>query len=312
MTTILITGAAGFIGSHLTDRLLKEGNRVIGLDNVFTGSKDNLAAAFQNENFTFIEHDIVESFQIDEKIDQIYNLACPASPVHYQEDPIKTVKVNTIGVINLLELAKKNNARVLQASTSEVYGDPDVHPQVEEYRGNVNTIGPRACYDEGKRVAETLFFDFHRRYGTEIKVARIFNTYGPRMSKEDGRVVCNFIVQALKNNDVTMYGDGSQTRSFCFVSDLVDGLIRLMNSSKEITGPINLGNPEERTVKDLAELIIEMTASKSKFIYTDLPMDDPRRRCPDITKAKTSLQWAPKVGIMEGLEEAIAYFKNKV
>ncbi len=312
MATILITGAAGFIGSHLVERLLKEGNRVIGLDSLFTGSEDNLANARKNENFSFINHDIVEPFFIDEKVDQVYNLACPASPVHYQSNPIHTIKTSTLGVINVLGFAKKHGARVLQASTSEVYGDPDMHPQTEEYRGNVNPFGPRACYDEGKRCAETLFFEYNRIHGLEIKVVRIFNTYGPRMSMHDGRVVCNFIVQALKNNPITLYGDGSQTRSFCYVSDLVDGLIKMMHSPKENIGPINLGNPEERTVKDLAEKIITMTKSTSALILKDLPVDDPRRRCPNIDKAKEILGWTPKVGIQAGLEETIAYFKTKV
>lgn len=310
--TIVITGGAGFIGSHLTERLLNEGHRVICVDNLFTGSEDNLAAVVNNKNFSFIKHDIVEPIFIDEKIDQIYNLACPASPIHYQSNQVHTIKASTIGVINVLGLARKHGARILQASTSEVYGDPEVHPQTEEYHGNVNPVGPRACYDEGKRCAETLFFDYHRMHGMEIKVARIFNTYGPRMSMEDGRVVCNFIVQALKNKPITLYGKGDQTRSFCYVTDLVDGLIRLMNSSKEISGPINIGNPEERTVKDLADTIIAKTGSKSTFSFKDLPQDDPRRRCPDIIKARTLLQWLPNVGIDEGLEKTIAYFKTKV
>lgn len=312
MATILITGAAGFIGSHLTERLLKEGNRVIGLDNLFTGSEDNLVEARMNKNFSFINHDIVEPFYSEEKIDQVYNLACPASPIHYQSNQVHTIKASTIGVINVLGFARKHGARVLQASTSEVYGDPDVHPQVEEYRGNVNPIGPRACYDEGKRCAETLFFDYHRMHGMEIKVVRIFNTFGPRMSMHDGRVVCNFIVQALQNKPIELYGDGSQTRSFCYVSDLVDGLIKMMNSPKDIMGPINLGNPEERTVRDLAEKVIAMTGSTSTLVLKDLPVDDPRRRCPDITKAKEILRWNPKIGIQAGLEETIAYFKTKV
>lgn len=310
--TILITGSAGFIGSHLTERLLAEGNRVIGVDNLFTGAKDNMAGFINHKNFTFIEHDIVEPFFVEEKIDQVYNLACPASPVHYQSNQVHTIKANTIGVINVLGLARKHQARVLQASTSEVYGDPDVHPQVEEYRGNVNPIGPRACYDEGKRCAETLFFDYYRMHGMEIKVARIFNTYGPRMSMHDGRVVCNFIVQALKNEPVTMYGEGLQTRSFCYVDDLVDGLTKLMSSEASIQGPINIGNPEERTVKNLAEIIIKMVNSKSKLAYEPLPVDDPRRRCPDITKAMELLDWRPKIGIEEGLKKTIAYFKEKV
>lgn len=312
MATILVTGAAGFIGSHLTERLLAEGNRVIGLDNLFTGSEDNLAEAYKSKKFTFINHDIVEPFFIEEKIDQVYNLACPASPIHYQSNQVHTIKASTIGVINVLGFARKHGARVLQASTSEVYGDPDVHPQVEEYRGNVNPVGPRACYDEGKRCAETLFSDYHRMHGMEVKIVRIFNTYGPRMSMHDGRVVCNFIVQALQNKPIELYGDGSQTRSFCYVTDLVDGLIKMMNTPKEVMGPINLGNPEERTVKDLAEKVIAMTNATSTLVLKDLPVDDPRRRCPDISKAKKILHWNPKVGIKEGLEETIAYFKTKV
>lgn len=310
MKTILITGAAGFIGSHLVERLLKEGNRVIGLDNLFTGSKKNLESVLKHKNFKFIEHDIVEPFFITEKVDQVYNLACPASPIHYQSNQVHTTKACTIGVINVLGFARKHKARVLQASTSEVYGDPEEHPQSEEYRGNVNPIGPRACYDEGKRAAETLFFDYHRMHGMEIKIARIFNTYGPRMSKEDGRVVSNFIVQALQKKPITLYGDGTQTRSFCYVSDLVDGLIKLMNSGKKIQGPINLGNPKEQTVKDLAIMVHTMTGSKSKIVEKKLPIDDPRRRCPDITKARKLLRWSPKIDINKGLQETIAYFRT--
>lgn len=312
MKTILVTGAAGFIGSHLVERLLKEGDRVIGLDNLFTGSKKNLESVLKHKNFTFIEHDIVEPFFITEKVDQVYNLACPASPIHYQSNQVHTTKACTIGVINVLGFARKHKARVLQASTSEVYGDPEEHPQSEEYRGNVNPIGPRACYDEGKRAAETLFFDYYRMHGMEIKVARIFNTYGPRMSKEDGRVVSNFIVQALQKKPITLYGDGTQTRSFCYVSDLVDGLIKLMNSGKKIQGPINLGNPKEQTVKDLAIMVCTMTGSKSKIVEKKLPIDDPRRRCPDITKARKLLRWSPKIDINKGLQETIAYFKTIV
>lgn len=312
MKTILVTGGAGFIGSHLTEWLLQEGNRVICLDNLLTGSLENLSAHNEDNNFSFIEHDIVKPFFIDEKVDQVYNLACPASPIHYQSNQVHTIKANTIGVINVLGFARKHKARVLQASTSEVYGDPDVHPQVEEYRGNVNPIGPRACYDEGKRCAETLFFDYHRMHGMEIKVARIFNTYGPRMTVNDGRVVSNFITEALQHKALSLYGDGSQTRSFCFVSDMVDGLIKLMDSPKKMQGPINFGNTEERTVKDLAKLIIKLTNSKSKITFQTLPVDDPRRRCPDISKARELLHWSPKVGIQEGLLATIAYFKDKV
>ncbi len=310
MLTIVVTGAAGFIGSHLVERLLGEGHRVIGVDNLFTGSKKNLKTALQNKAFTFIKHDIVKPFFIKTKVDQVYNLACPASPIHYQSNQVHTIKASTVGVINVLGFARKHQARVLQASTSEVYGDPEVHPQVEEYHGNVSTTGPRACYDEGKRCAETLFSDYHRMHGMEIKIARIFNTYGPRMSPHDGRVVSNFIVQALQNKPIALYGTGEQTRSFCYVSDLVDGLIRLMNSPAKVMGPINLGNPEERTVKELAERIIALTGSKSKLVYKKLPTDDPRRRQPDITKAKKILRFSPTVGIDQGLAETISYFKK--
>jgi UDP-glucuronate decarboxylase len=310
MTTIVVTGAAGFIGSHLVERLLSEGHRVIGVDNLFTGSKKNLKTALQNKAFTFIKHDIVKPFFIKTKVDQVYNLACPASPIHYQSNQVHTIKASTVGVINVLGFARQHQARVLQASTSEVYGDPEVHPQVEEYHGNVSTTGPRACYDEGKRCAETLFSDYHRMHGMEIKIARIFNTYGPRMSPHDGRVVSNFIVQALQNKPIALYGTGEQTRSFCYVSDLVDGLMRLMNSPAKVMGPINLGNPEERTVKELAERIIALTGSKSKLVYKKLPTDDPRRRQPDITKAKKILRFNPTVGIDQGLAETISYFKK--
>lgn len=307
MKTILITGGAGFIGSHLSERLLSENNRVICIDNLFTGRKENVAKFLGNKNFIFINHDIINPLEIDDKIDQIYNLACPASPVHYRENPIRTVKANTIGVINMLGLAKKHKARILQASTSEIYGDPLEHPQKESYWGNVNTIGPRACYDEGKRVAETLFFDYHRSHNLEIRIARIFNTYGPNMSPNDGRVVSNFIIQALKGDDVTIYGDGSQTRSFCYVSDLVSGLMRLMDSG--FIGPVNLGNPSELTVKNIAEKIISLTGSKSKIIYKELPENDPKKRKPDITLAKRELDWEPKINLEEGLDKTIAYFR---
>ena len=310
MLTIVVTGAAGFIGSHLVERLLSEGHHVIGVDNLFTRSKKNLKTALKNKAFTFIKHDIVKPFFVKTKVDQVYNLACPASPIHYQSNQVHTIKASTVGVINVLGFARKHKARVLQASTSEVYGDPEVHPQVEEYHGNVSTTGPRACYDEGKRCAETLFSDYHRMHGMEIKIARIFNTYGPRMSPSDGRVVSNFIVQALQNKPISLYGTGDQTRSFCYVSDLVDGLMRLMNSPAKVMGPINLGNPEERTVKELAERIVAMTGSKSKLVYKKLPTDDPRRRRPDITKAKKILRFTPKVGIDEGLAETISYFKK--
>jgi len=307
---ILVTGGAGFIGSHLCERLLQMGHFVYCLDSLFTGAKSNIQPLLNNGKFKFIDHDIVAPFFIDEKIDQVYNLACPASPVHYQFNPIHTIKANTIGVINVLGFARKHKARVLQASTSEVYGDPDQHPQQEDYRGNVNPIGLRACYDEGKRCAEALFFDYHRAHNLEIKVARIFNTYGPRMAQNDGRVVSNFILQALKNEPITIYGDGKQTRSFCYVDDLVEGLISLMNSDPDITGPINLGNPEEQTMESLAKKIIELTGSKSELVYKDLPLDDPRKRKPDIKKAKELLGWEPRVGITEGLEKTIEYFRG--
>lgn len=309
---MLVTGGAGFIGSHLCEQLLHEENRVLCLDNLFTGSKDNINHLLSNPNFVFIEHDIITPFESKEKIDQIYNLACPASPVHYQSNAIRTIKANTIGMINILGLAKKHMARILQASTSEVYGDPLEHPQKENYRGNVNTIGPRACYDEGKRVAETLMFDYHRKWGIEIKVARIFNTYGPAMAKDDGRVVSNLIVQALQNKPLTIYGNGEQTRSFCYVDDLVDGLIKLMSSSVDFTGPVNLGNPKEFTIKELAEKIIMLTCSKSKIVYKKLPEDDPRQRRPEIALAKKILKWSPKVKLENGLLKTINYFVHKL
>ncbi|MFA5813649.1 MAG: UDP-glucuronic acid decarboxylase family protein [Patescibacteria group bacterium] len=307
---LLVTGGAGFIGSHLCEKLLNLGNKVICVDNFFTGSKDNISSLMDNSNFQLIERDIIEPLFIDEKIDQVYNLACPASPVHYQYNPVRTIKASTVGVINMLGLARKHQARILQASTSEVYGDPEVHPQTEEYRGNVNSIGPRACYDEGKRCAETLFFDYHRMHGMEIKVARIFNTYGPRMTFDDGRVVSNFIVQALRNEPITVYGDGKQTRSFCYVDDMVDGLIKMMNSDAEISGPVNLGNSDEFTIKELADRIIHLTVSKSKTVFQDLPIDDPRQRQPDISKAKKILNWEPVVELEEGLKETIKEFKK--
>ncbi|MEK7189429.1 MAG: UDP-glucuronic acid decarboxylase family protein [Patescibacteria group bacterium] len=306
--TILVTGGAGFIGSHLCKRLLDNGHRVICLDNLFTGSKKNIAPLLKNKNFKFIKHDIIEPFFIKERIDQIYNLACPASPIHYQMNAIRTIKANTIGMINVLGFAKKHRARILQASTSEVYGDPLEHPQIESYRGNVSTIGPRACYDEGKRVAETLMFDYHRKWGLDIKVARIFNTYGPKMAKNDGRVVSNFIVQALSGRPLTIYGNGLQTRSFCYVSDMVDGLIKLMASSVSFTGPVNLGNPSEFTMKELAKKILKLTSSKSKIVYKKLPEDDPRQRKPDISLAKKILSWSPKVKLENGLPKTINYF----
>ena len=315
---ILVTGGAGFIGSHLCEYLLNlpagkvgQGHKVICLDNFFTGSKSNIKHLLKNKNFKVIERDIIEPFYLKGKVDQIYNLACPASPIHYQFNAIRTIKANTMGMINVLGFAKYHKARILQASTSEVYGDPLEHPQKESYRGNVNTIGPRACYDEGKRVAETLMFDYHRKWGIEIKVARIFNTYGPRMAKDDGRVVSNFIVQALKNKPITIYGKGNQTRSFCYVSELVEGLVKLMNSWADFTGPINLGNPGEFTIKGLAEKIIKLTGSKSKIIYKSLPADDPQKRKPDITLAISELKWQPTIKIEEGLKKTISYFKEK-
>lgn len=308
MKTVLVTGGAGFIGSHLCEQLLAEGNDVICLDNLFTGSKKNINHLLTNPHFVFLQHDIIDPIFLDRKIDQIYNLACPASPVHYQHNAIRTIKTNTIGMINVLGLAKKHRARILQASTSEVYGDPDVHPQPESYKGNVNPIGPRACYDEGKRVAETLCFDYHRQHKLDIRVARIFNTYGPRMARDDGRVVSNFIVQALERKDITLYGEGTQTRSFCYITDLVRGLILLMNA--ETTGPINLGNPTEFTILELAEKVIAFTGSSSHIVHKPLPQDDPKQRKPDITLAQKTLKWEPTVELDEGLKKTIEYFKN--
>jgi UDP-glucuronate decarboxylase len=310
MQTIIVTGGAGFLGSHLCDYLIKDGARVICVDNLFTGNKKNIEHLRDNKNFKFINHNIIEPLTLEEgAIDQIYNLACPASPIHYQFNPVETVKANTIGVINMLEVAKKHKARILQTSTSEIYGDPLEHPQKETYRGNVNTIGPRACYDEGKRVAETLFFDYKRQHDTEIRIVRIFNTYGPRMSKDDGRVVSNFICQALNGEDITIYGKGDQTRSFCYVSDQVDGLYKLMNCA-DFTGPVNVGNPHEITILELAEKIIKQTGSKSKLVYKKLPKDDPQRRKPDIALAKKELGWEPKIDVDDGLKETVEYFKT--
>jgi UDP-glucuronate decarboxylase len=311
MKTILVTGGAGFIGSHLCEKLLELGNKVICLDNFFTGNKKNIEHLLKNKNFRLVEHDIIEPYFSQEKIDQIYNLACPASPVHYQLNAVRTVKANTIGVINMLGLAKAQKARILQASTSEVYGNPLEHPQKESYWGNVNCDGPRACYDEGKRCAETLFFDYQRMNKVDIKVVRIFNTYGPKMAINDGRVVSNFIIQALRGENINIYGDGSQTRSFCYVDDLVDGLIAMMAKEK-FSGPVNLGNPGEFTVKELADKALELTGSKSKIVYTKLPADDPARRKPDISLAKEKLGWRPKVKLDEGLIKTIEYFRKVV
>jgi UDP-glucuronate decarboxylase len=305
---ILVTGGAGFLGSHLCERLLATGCDVLCVDNFYTGRRSHVAHLLANPNFELLRHDI--TFPLYVEVDQIYNLACPASPIHYQFDPVQTTKVSVHGAINMLGLAKRRKARILQASTSEVYGDPEVHPQSEDYRGNVNPIGPRACYDEGKRCAETLFFDYHRQHGLEIKVARIFNTYGPRMHPNDGRVVSNFIVQALKGEPLTVYGDGSQTRSFCYVDDLIEGLVRLMASPPELTGPINLGNPEEFTILELAELVRELTGSRSEIVFRPLPQDDPIRRCPDITRARTLLSWEPKTPLREGLVQTIDWFRR--
>ncbi|GBD41301.1 UDP-glucose 4-epimerase [bacterium HR39] len=303
---ILVTGGAGFLGSHLCERLLAAGHEVLCVDNFYTGRRANVAHLLDDPRFELMRHDI--TFPLYVEVDQIYNLACPASPVHYQFDPVQTTKVSVHGAINMLGLAKRRKARILQASTSEVYGDPEVHPQSEDYRGNVNPIGPRACYDEGKRCAETLFFDYHRQHGLEIKVARIFNTYGPRMHPNDGRVVSNFVVQALLGRPLTVYGDGSQTRSFCYVDDLIEGLVRLMESPSDITGPINLGNPQEFTILELAELVRELTGSRSEIVFRPLPQDDPVRRCPDITRARTLLGWEPRTPLREGLERTIAWF----
>lgn len=306
MKKILVTGGAGFLGSHLCEKLLAEGNEVICMDNFFTGSKRNVVKLLDNPYFELYRHDITMPANLE--VDEIYNLACPASPIHYQYDPIKTVQTSVMGAINMLGLAKRTGAKVLQASTSEVYGDPSVHPQPETYWGNVNPIGIRSCYDEGKRCAETLFFDYHRQNGVRIKVVRIFNTYGPNMHPNDGRVVSNFIVQALKGKDITIYGDGSQTRSFCYCDDLIRGFIAMMATGDEVTGPINIGNPGEFTIKQLAELVIELTGSKSKLVYEPLPSDDPTQRKPVIDKAREILGWEPTIPLREGLVRTIAYF----
>ena len=303
---ILVTGGAGFLGSHLCERLLQQGHTVICLDNFFTGNKQNVLPLLDHPQFSLIERDVCQG--LDVVPDLIYNLACPASPIHYQYDPVKTIKTNVHGAINMLELAQRSGAKILQASTSEVYGDPHVHPQLESYWGNVNPIGIRSCYDEGKRCAETLFFDFHRQFGVNIKVARIFNTYGPRMHPNDGRVVSNFIVQALKNEPITIYGNGVQTRSFCYVDDLIDGLIKLMESQDGFTGPVNLGNPVEFQIRELADLVLEITGSRSQLVHHPLPSDDPKQRKPDISLAKSELHWSPKIPLKEGLKTTIHYF----
>lgn len=313
MKTIVVTGGTGFLGSNLCARLIREGNKVICVDNNYTGRMSNIETILNNPNFKFIEHDIINPLKLDEKVDQIYNLACPASPPAYQgKAAIRTTKTCVFGAINMLELAKKNQATILQASTSEVYGEPLVHPQVETYRGNVNPNGIRACYDEGKRCAESLFFDYWREEGVDIKVIRIFNTYGPNMDPKDGRVVSNFVCQALKGEDITIYGDGSQTRSFCYVDDLIEAMIRMMNSPKDFTGPVNTGNPGEFTVKELAEKVIAKIGGTSKVVYKDLPKDDPTQRRPDITLAKSKLGWEPKIQLDEGLDKTIAYFKTQI
>ncbi len=305
---VLVTGGAGFIGSHLCERLVARGNDVLCLDNFFTGAKANVAHLLNADNFELLRHDVTVPLFVE--VDEIYNLACPASPVHYQYDPVQTTKTSVHGAINMLDLAKRTGAKILQTSTSEVYGDPEVHPQPESYKGNVNPIGPRACYDEGKRCAETLFFDYHRQNNLNIRVCRIFNTYGPRMHPEDGRVVSNFIMQALRGEPLTLYGDGSQTRSFCYVDDLVDGILGLMDAPDENTGPMNLGNPNEFTIRALAETVAEMTGAKSEVIFKPLPEDDPTQRCPDITLAKSVLGWEPKIQLRDGLARAIEYFKS--
>ena len=305
---ILVTGGAGFLGSHLCGRLLADGHDVICVDNFFTGSKDNIADLLDNPYFESMRHDV--TFPLYVEVDEIYNLACPASPIHYQFDPVQTTKTSVHGAINMLGLAKRVKAKIFQASTSEVYGDPTVHPQPEHYWGNVNPIGPRSCYDEGKRCAETLFFDYRRQHGLRIKVARIFNTYGPRMHPNDGRVVSNFIVQALRNQPITLYGDGTQSRSFCYVDDLIEGFVRLMNSPDDLAGPVNLGNPGEFTMTELAENILDLTGSRSVFVHEPLPQDDPRQRQPDIALARRELGWEPKVALREGLRPTIAYFEE--
>ena len=304
---VMVTGGAGFLGSHLCDRLLAAGHDVLCVDNLFTGTKQNVDHLRDHPRFEFMRHDV--TFPLYVEVDEIYNLACPASPIHYQHDPVQTTKTSVHGAINMLGLAKRLGCRILQASTSEVYGDPSVHPQTEEYWGNVNPIGPRSCYDEGKRCAETLFFDYFRQHQVPIKVARIFNTYGPRMHPADGRVVSNFIMQALRGESITVYGDGAQTRSFCYVDDLIDGLVALMQSAEEITGPINLGNPDEFTMLELAQEVLAVTGSQSELIHAELPVDDPRQRQPDISRARTMLGWEPKIALRQGLERTVDYFR---
>jgi UDP-glucuronate decarboxylase len=307
---VMVTGGAGFLGSHLCERLLDHGHEVLCVDNFFTGRKANIAHLLDNPYFEFMRHDV--TFPLYVEVDEIYNLACPASPIHYQFDPVQTTKTSVHGAINVLGLAKRIRAKVFQASTSEVYGDPDIHPQPESYRGNVNPIGPRACYDEGKRCAETLFFDYHRQHKTRIKVVRIFNTYGPRMHPNDGRVVSNFIVQALKGQPITIYGKGTQTRSFCYVDDLIGGFLKMMDTPDSFTGPCNIGNPGEFTIKELAEKVIKLTGSRSKLVYRPLPQDDPLQRCPDITLAKKHLKWQPTIQLEEGLKKTIGYFEKRL
>ncbi len=306
--SVMVTGGAGFLGSHLCDRLVRDGHDVLCVDNFYTGSKDNIRHLLQHDRFELLRHDITFSLYVE--VAQIYNLACPASPVHYQSSPVQTTKTSVLGAVNMLGLAKRLGARVFQASTSEVYGDPEVHPQREDYWGRVNPIGVRSCYDEGKRCAETLFFDYHRQHRTDIKVVRIFNTYGPRMHPNDGRVVSNFIVQALRGDDLTIFGTGAQTRSFCYVDDLIEAFIRMMNTGPEIVGPINLGNPVEFTMLELAELVLQLTASKSRIVFRPLPSDDPKQRRPDISAAEAALAWSPKVALADGLKETIRYFRN--
>lgn len=305
---VLVTGGAGFIGSHLCERLVSRGDDVLCVDNFFTGAKANVAHLLGESNFELLRHDV--TFPLYVEVDEIYNLACPASPVHYQYDPVQTTKTSVHGAINALGLAKRTNAKILQASTSEVYGDPEIHPQPESYKGNVNPIGPRACYDEGKRCAETLFFDYHRQHDLNIRVCRIFNTYGPRMHPDDGRVVSNFVMQALRGEPLTLYGDGSQTRSFCYVDDLVEGMMRLMDADDQHTGPVNLGNPGEFTIRELAETVVDMTGTASEIVLKPLPQDDPMQRCPDISLAKSMLGWEPTIQLRDGLQKTIDYFKN--